>query len=92
MISLFIYLPLAKLANIINKIGLKKISKLIPLEYYKDKSFMIMRNDSLDRFGTPLEQRFSKEFINNMLIKNNFIDVKFSKYQPYYHVIATKKK
>lgn len=90
-IALFVYYPLSKFAKFLNYLGLKKISKLIPLEYYKDKSFMIMRNDSLDRFGTPLEQRFSKNFINDMLLRNNFTDINFSKFQPFYHVIATKK-
>ena len=33
---------------------------------------MIMRNDALDRFGTPLEQRFSKyieEILKKIIIK-----------------------
>ena len=40
---------------------------------------MIMRNDALDRFGTPLEQRFSKNYIKEILIKNNYKDIIFQK-------------
>ena len=90
-IAVLIYYPLSKFSKLIFKLGFQKISKKIPLEYYKDKSIMIMRNDALDRFGTPLEQRFSKKYIEEILIKNNFKNIIFSKKQPYYHVIATKR-
>ena len=90
-IALIIYYPLSKISKLILKLGFKNISKKIPLEYYKDKSIMIMRNDALDRFGTPLEQRFSKKYIEDILKKNNYKDITFSKYKPYYHLIATKR-
>ena len=90
-IALIIYYPLSKFSKLILKLGFKNISKKIPLEYYKDKSIMIMRNDALDRFGTPLEQRFSKKYIEDILKKNNYKDITFSKYKPYYHLIATKR-
>ena len=63
----------------------------LPLSFYKDHSFYTMRTDARDRFGTPLEQRFSKNFINDVLLRNNFTDINFSNFQPFYHVIATKK-
>ena len=90
-IAILIYYPLSKISKLILKLGFKNISKKIPLEYYKDKSIMIMRNDALDRFGTPLEQRFSKNYIEEILKKNNYKDIIFSDNQPYYHVIATKR-
>ncbi len=90
-IALIIYYPLSKFSKLILKLGFKNISKKIPLEYYKDKSIMIMRNDALDRFGTPLEQRFSKKYIEEILKKNNYKDITFSKHKPYYHLIATKR-
>ncbi len=90
-IAIIIYYPLSKFSNLILKLGFKNISKKIPLEYYKDKSIMIMRNDALDRFGTPLEQRFSKKYIEEILKKNNYKNITFSKHKPYYHLIATKR-
>ena len=39
----------------------------IPLSAYRTKSFYTMRTDSLDRFGTRLEHRFTKEKIEAMM-------------------------
>ena len=49
-----------------------------------------MRTDSLDRFGTKLEQRFSKKQILKMLTDNGFSDVEFSDSLPYWVVIGYK--
>ena len=90
-IAFSIYYPFSRFSKIILALGLKKFSRNIPLEYYKDKSWMIMRNDALDRFGTPLEQRFSKSYIEKLLIENDYKNIIFSNKKPFYHVIATKK-
>ena len=62
----------------------------IPLSYYTNKSFNVIRNDALDRFGTPLEQRFSKVQIESMMKKAGLREIKFSANQPYWHVIGRK--
>ena len=49
-----------------------------------------MNNDSLDRFGTKLEQRFSKEDITNMLKDAGFDKVRFSDNTPYWTCICYK--
>jgi SAM-dependent methyltransferase len=67
----------------------KKVSK-IPLYWYVDKTFRMIRNDSLDRFGTPLEQRFSKKQITDMLIKAGCKDIVFGDKAPFWRVIAKK--
>ena len=64
--------------------------KKIPLSYYSDKSFNIIRNDALDRFGTPLEQRFSKIQIEQMMLKSGLTKIVFSDNEPYWHVLGTK--
>jgi hypothetical protein len=48
--------------------------------------FVMLANDSLDRFGTSLEQRFSKEQIKLMLEKADFnMDtLVFSDIEPYW--------
>ena len=38
-----------------------------PLSSYKNLSFYTMRTDALDRFGTRLEQRFTKDEIKQMM-------------------------
>jgi NDP-sugar pyrophosphorylase family protein len=62
----------------------------IPLSDYRNKSFYIMNNDALDRFGTKLEQRFSKKDITNMLINAGFDKIKFSDNTPYWTCISYK--
>mgnify|MGYP000680857125 CR=1 FL=1 len=62
-----------------------------PLSDYKNKNFYFMATDSLDRFGTKLEKRFTKNEIKNMLLKAGFVDIMFSKNTPYWVAIAWKK-
>lgn len=64
-----IYVPLVSLGRFFKFIGLKKIAKKMPLSTYQDKSLFVMRNDALDRFGTSLEQRFTKIEIAEMMKK-----------------------
>lgn len=91
-IAVFIYLPLARTARIISRINSSKtLLTNWPLAYYRDKSLQIMRNDSLDRFGTPLEQRFTKKEIAEMLSNAGLIDITFSTNEPFWHVVARKK-
>jgi len=58
-IATVVYWPFVQIVKIFKKLNISFYAKL-PLAYYADKSFYIMRNDALDRFGTPLEQRFTK--------------------------------
>lgn len=89
-IATLIYFPFAKFALAIKKIAPKSYAK-IPLSYYHDKSFYVMRNDSLDRFGTPLEQRFTKEQIHQMMINAGLVNIHFSDKAPFWHAIGRKK-
>lgn len=84
-----IYLPLTTFYKILNKFGLKTSG--LPLAFYTDKSFYIMKTDSLDRFGTKVENRFLKSEITKLLDIAGFHKIKFSDNKPYWHVIAYKK-
>jgi len=64
--------------------------RLMPLQAYEQQSFYVIRNDSLDRFGTPLEQRFSKEQINEMMNRAGLKDIVFSANIPYWHAVGKK--
>lgn len=91
-IAVLVYLPLVFLSKTFKILFPKrKWYKKIPLSYYTDKNFSIIRNDSLDRFGTPLEQRFSQKQIKEMLEKAEMGDITFSQREPYWHVISRKK-
>ena len=90
-IAVLVYFPFAKFSAILKVIKLKKIAKRMPLFNYHDKTFRLMRNDSLDRFGTPLEQRFSKIEINKMMEEAGLINIVFSEKEPFWHAVGQKK-
>lgn len=60
-----VYLPLARTARALELAGVDV--SLIPLSAYRNKSFYSMRTDALDRFGTQLEQRFTRAEIDQMM-------------------------
>ena len=80
--AVFFYFPLAKISLFFEKIGLEINS--IPLSYYRNHSFYTMRTDSRDRFGTPLEKRFSRKEIELMMIKAGLINIRFSDSAPFW--------
>ncbi len=88
LIALLVYFPLSRLAYILEKIGLNVEN--IPLAFYRKYPFYRCKNDSLDRFGTRLEQRFSKSQITEMLTKSGCKGVKFSPTTPFWCCIAFK--
>jgi SAM-dependent methyltransferase len=87
-IAATVYFPLARFSAIAKKIGLKRVAKKVPLSYYSDKSFWIMKNDALDRFGTPLEQRFSRKEIEEMMLSCGLKNITFSEKEPYWHAVG----
>jgi len=89
-LAVVVYLPLIWLSKSLNFFHFTKISEKIPLSSYKNKSFFIIRNDALDRFGTRLEQRFSKAEIEQMMKNSGLIDISISNGAPYYHAIGKK--
>jgi SAM-dependent methyltransferase len=89
-LAIVLYLPFILVSKFFTFIGLKKIGAKIPLSYYAKQSWNIVRNDSLDRFGTPLEQRFTKAEIETMMKESGLTDIKFSNIEPYWHAIGKK--
>jgi ubiquinone/menaquinone biosynthesis C-methylase UbiE len=89
LVAVFIYFPLARSALILEKLGLDVSN--FPLTWYRNEPFYILRTDALDRFGTRLEQRFTKDEISNMLSEAGFQNFKFSDKEPYWTVLSYKK-
>jgi len=88
-ISFTVYVPFVLLARLCKVLFPKReFYKKIPLSYYHNKSLTIIRNDSLDRFGTPLEKRFSRKEIDSMLKEAGFTNIIFSEKTPFWHCIA----
>jgi SAM-dependent methyltransferase len=91
LIAFIIYMPFVFLARFFKILFPKKnFYKKIPLSYYHNKSLTIIRNDALDRFGTPLEKRFSRVEIENMLREAGFTNIVFSEGTPFWHCITQK--
>ena len=87
-IAFTVYVPLIAFASIIKVIFKNRFYTKIPLSYYVGKSLNVIRNDALDRFGTPLEQRFSKKEIKQMMENSGLGEIIFSNKQPYWHAIG----
>jgi len=88
LIALLVYLPFAYLSKFLEWSGLNTSS--LPLSYYRNHSFYTMRTDSRDRFGTPLEKRFSKKQIVEMMTYAGLRDIKFSEVSPFWCVVGYK--
>jgi len=88
-IAIAIYYPLARLSYILSLLDVNTSN--IPLSYYKDHTFYTMRTDSRDRFGTPLEKRFTKAQIEIMMKNSGLGNIHFSDSAPYWCVVGIKK-
>jgi ubiquinone/menaquinone biosynthesis C-methylase UbiE len=88
-LAALIYFPLSRIAFILEKSGINVDS--IPLSYYRNHSFYTMCTDSRDRFGTPLEKRFSRKEIKIMMEEAGLIDIIFSNNAPYWCAVGIKK-
>jgi SAM-dependent methyltransferase len=88
-IALVVYLPMARLALLVERFGLSPAS--IPLAAYRDRSFYVMRTDAYDRFCTRLEQRFTREQIDQMLANGGFDKIRFSDHAPFWCAVGTKR-
>ena len=90
-IAFTVYVPVVTVVRLLRRIpGLEGRVMRLPLAYYWDQSLRIMRNDALDLFGTPLEQRFSREEIQSMMIECGLDDIRFSEQAPYWHAVGRK--
>lgn len=88
-IAAAIYLPLARLAFLGEKAGFNVGAWL--LSSYRNTSFYTMRTDARDRFGTPLEQRFTKIEIAAMMQDAGLEDIRFSDRFPFWCAVGRKR-
>jgi SAM-dependent methyltransferase len=85
-IAAFIYWPLARVTKFVESRGSDVSS--YPLSYYRDRSFYVMRTDSLDRFGTRIEKRFRREEILAMMEAAGLERIQFSPSAPYWCAVG----
>jgi SAM-dependent methyltransferase len=89
LIAATIYFPLARGSWLVEKLGFDSTN--LPLSYYRDRSFYTMRTDSRDRFGTPLEQRFTRQQIRIMMQSAGLGEIRFSSTAPYWCSVGIKR-
>jgi SAM-dependent methyltransferase len=85
-IAFLVYWPLATLTRIAERLGANVNS--VPLSSYRHSSFYTMRTDARDRFGTPLEQRFGRGQICDMMERAGLTDIRFSDAEPFWCVVG----
>ena len=81
-IAVAVYWPLARAARIAELAGRNPSN--IPLSFYRRASLYTMRTDALDRFGTRLEHRFSRQQIEKMMISAGLDEIRFSESPPFW--------
>ncbi len=84
-----VYWPLARAARVLERLGVDV--ERIPLSAYRERSFYVMRNDALDRFGTQLEQRFTRAAIQALMEGAGLERVRFHDAVPYWTAVGYKR-
>lgn len=85
-IAATVYFPLAKLSLFAEALGLTVDA--FPLSAYRRRSFYTMRTDALDRFGTRLEQRFTRQEISRMMEQAGLTQIVFSDAVPFWCAVG----
>lgn len=81
-----VYWPLARMAKMAEHLNINVAN--FPLSSYRNCGFYVMRTDALDRFGTRLEQRFTKVEIKAMMEFSGLENIKFSEEIPYWCAVG----
>jgi ubiquinone/menaquinone biosynthesis C-methylase UbiE len=84
-----VYWPLARLARAAERAGADV--EAFPLAAYRRRSFYVMRTDALDRFGTRLEQRFTRTEIEVMMRSAGLDDIRFHSAAPFWCAVGIRR-
>ncbi len=88
-LALSVYLPLSRCAQMLEIAGLDVDN--FPLASYRSRSLYVMRTDALDRFGTRLEHRFTREQITVMMSAAGLERIIFGDKSPFWCALGYKK-
>lgn len=88
LLAFTVYWPLSRLAALVGKLGLNPA--VIPLSFYRASSMATLRTDSRDRFGTPLEQRFTRAEIEQIMREAGLTEIRFSDRTPFWTAVGIK--
>jgi hypothetical protein len=89
-IAAFVHWLLTRLAGNLAKLGFTVEG--LPLAFYRHHSFYTSRTDARDRFGTPLEQRYTRDEIEAMMRDAGLVDIRFSEAAPFWCAVGMKRR
>lgn len=89
-VAVLVYWPVSRAARLLERLGMNVSS--VPLSFYRSTSLQTLRTDSRDRLGTPLEQRFTRAEVEDMMQSAGLEDIRFSSSEPYWCAVGTKKR
>jgi SAM-dependent methyltransferase len=87
-IAATVYWPLARLSRLAEMVGIDPAP--FPLSAYRRHSYYTLRTDALDRFGTKLEQRFTRAQIDAMLRNAGLENIRFRDESAFWCAVGTK--
>ncbi len=90
-LAIIFYMPFILAGRFFKFLGFTDLATRMPLHGYQNRSFFMVRNDTLDRFGTRLEQRFSEQEIIEMMKSAGLTDIVISPGIPLYHAVGKKR-
>lgn len=85
-IAALVYWPLSRSAAVIERAG--GDVRNIPLSAYRNRGFYSLRTDALDRFGTRLERRFSRDAIREMMERAGLQGIVFRDDEPFWVAVG----
>ncbi|MDH5525842.1 MAG: class I SAM-dependent methyltransferase [Nitrospirota bacterium] len=85
-IAATIYFPLARAALLLERLGFNVNN--IPLSAYRNKSFYTMATDALDRFGSRIEHRYTKDQLHKMMSDAGLVNIRFHNGTPYWCAVG----
>jgi SAM-dependent methyltransferase len=88
LIAVLVYMPLVLAGRLLRTLGLRTLADRMPLNSYQTQSFFVIRNDALDRFGTALEQRFSRAQVTQMMQQAGLSNIRLPDTFPYWHAVG----
>lgn len=90
LLALVVYYPLARTALLLERLGVNVAN--FPLSAYRARTFYGMRSDALDRFGTRLEQRFTKAEITGMMQRSGLERIVFAPGVPFWTAVGYRRR
>jgi SAM-dependent methyltransferase len=88
-IAAAVYWPLARAAGLAARLGLP--AEGLPLSSYSNARLANMRVAALDRFGTGVEQRFSRAAIRSMMEQCGLTQIRIADGPPYWVALGRKR-